>query len=283
LRKATLKFSPPLIRLDDMTEQGAWLRFILLTLCLSLAGCLPSPQSRLDEEKEPHFLAGRTRAADLDYKGAIECYEKSLESNPRSAAAHFELAWIYHEKENDPAAAIFHYQQFLKLHPHAHNEDLVKEQILRCKGLLAQTVSFGPVTQVMQREFERLQEDNKTLRAEVEKWRTLYTNSLRSASSAAAISSRPPPDPTPTQRVETAARNSRPVDQSSPARGNPATSSGPSNNTATAVRTHTIQPGETPTAIARNYGIKVELLMAANPRLDPRRMKPGQLVNIPAH
>ena len=41
-------------------------------------------------------------------------------------------------------------------------------------------------------------------------------------------------------------------------------------------------PGETPTAIARKYGVKVSALMAANPRLDERRLQPGQTLNIPA-
>ena len=47
-------------------------------------------------------------------------------------------------------------------------------------------------------------------------------------------------------------------------------------------RTHTVAPGETPVAIAKRYGIRVEALMAANPRLEPRRMRVGQAVSIPA-
>ena len=53
----------------------------------------------------------------MDYQGAIQAFEESLEANPHSAAAHFELGWLYDEKESDPAAAIYHYQQYLKLSP----------------------------------------------------------------------------------------------------------------------------------------------------------------------
>ena len=41
----------------------------------------------------------------MDYKGAIESFSKALEVNPRSAKAHFELGWLYEEKDPDPAAA----------------------------------------------------------------------------------------------------------------------------------------------------------------------------------
>ena len=33
--------------------------------------------------------------------------------------------------------------------------------------------------------------------------------------------------------------------------------------------------------IARKYGVKVEALMAANPGLDPRRLRVGQTLTIP--
>jgi LysM repeat protein len=34
--------------------------------------------------------------------------------------------------------------------------------------------------------------------------------------------------------------------------------------------------------IARKYGVKVDALMAVNPRLEPRRLQVGQTLNIPA-
>jgi LysM repeat protein len=33
--------------------------------------------------------------------------------------------------------------------------------------------------------------------------------------------------------------------------------------------------------IARKYGVKVDALMAANPKLDPRRLQVGQALIIP--
>jgi LysM repeat protein len=46
-------------------------------------------------------------------------------------------------------------------------------------------------------------------------------------------------------------------------------------------RTHTVKSGETPSLIARQYGVKLESLMAANPSVDARRLKVGQLLRIP--
>jgi N-acetylmuramoyl-L-alanine amidase len=47
-------------------------------------------------------------------------------------------------------------------------------------------------------------------------------------------------------------------------------------------RTHTVKSGDTPTTIARKYSVKVEALMAANPKLDARRMRVGQVVAVPS-
>jgi len=80
---------------------------LLVSISLfSLTGCLPSAQSRLDEEKEPHFLAGKTRLNAMDYQGAFESFEKALEANPGSASAHFELGCLCDQKESDPAARV---------------------------------------------------------------------------------------------------------------------------------------------------------------------------------
>ena len=46
-------------------------------------------------------------------------------------------------------------------------------------------------------------------------------------------------------------------------------------------RTHTVQKGETFAAISRRYNVKLEKLMALNPALEPKRLKPGQTVNLP--
>src|SRR5579859_6474235 len=131
-----------------MTSLRNALRCALFGSLLLLAGgCGPAGQSQSDEEREPHFLAGKGRASSLDYQGAVESFEKALAVNPQSAAAHFELGYLFDQKLADPAEAICHYQKYLKLRPRAENADTVRQRIMGCKQELAGAVNLGPVTE----------------------------------------------------------------------------------------------------------------------------------------
>jgi LysM repeat protein len=43
---------------------------------------------------------------------------------------------------------------------------------------------------------------------------------------------------------------------------------------------HTIQPGDTLTSISRRYGVSLDSLLAANPGINPKTLRPGQKVRI---
>jgi LysM repeat protein len=43
-----------------------------------------------------------------------------------------------------------------------------------------------------------------------------------------------------------------------------------------------VRSGETPYSIARRYGLQTSALLAANPNLDPKRLKVGQVLNLPS-
>ena len=240
----------------------------LLLGCFLLSSCLPSGQSRVDEEKEPHFLAGKSRVNAMDYKGAIESFERALEVNPKSASAHFELGWLADQKEPDPACAIYHYDHYLKLRPNADNAETVRTRILACKQELARTVSLGPVTQAMQRDWEQLAEDNKHLREDLEKLRR--QQSPTNHSSTAPNPARAGQTSAPVQAAPAGARDPNATSAARPAVGGAVS------------RSHTVRAGENPIVIARKYGLKVETLMTANPGLDARRLQVGQTLNVPA-
>ena len=239
---------------------------LLLLALLMLNGCLPSAQSQSDEEKEAHFQTGKSRVNAMDYPGAIESFDKALEVNPQSALAHFELGFLYDEKEPDPARAIYHYEEYLKLQPNAGNKEIVRGCVVECKRQLASTVS--PVAQTMQHEFEQLTEENKRLREEVEKWRALYASH---------------PPQTNSSPASAAGRSASPqlaqVTEPSPNTGLPER---PTMTSAATGRTHSVKAGETASLIARMYGVRVDALLAANPRVDPRRLRPGQSLSIPS-
>ncbi|MEI9962593.1 MAG: tetratricopeptide repeat protein [Limisphaerales bacterium] len=143
-------------------------------LALALGGCMPSGQGGQDEKKEPHFLLGKSRVSAMDFQGAIEAFEESLEVNPRSAAAHLELGWLCDEKASDPAAAIYHYQQYLKFYPNADNADVIKQRIYTCKQQLAADVLPLPSAPAAQQQLQQLADKNRQLQDEVDKWRVYF-------------------------------------------------------------------------------------------------------------
>ena len=236
---------------------------------------MPSSQGPADEQKEPYFLTGKAREGTLDFKGAIEAFEKALEANPQNASAHFELGLRY-EKEADYSAAIYHFERFLKLRPDSDRSQLVKDRIMQNKMELSKTTIYAPLTQNLQHEFEKLAEENKQLRAENEKLR---------ASQSGQSGQNPGSGGSAGQTGSSATRqsSSNPGDTGQPgtsvSRQGTAVSGGEARPV---LRSHAVKAGDTPTSIAKKYGVRIEALMAANPGLDPKRMKVGQPVKIPS-
>jgi len=270
-----------MVNVKRMTFRSRFKCCALLLTAALLAGCGPGSQSQLDEEKEPHFLAGKSRANSLDFQGAIESYEKALTANPYSASAHFELACLFETREPDPAAAIYHYQKFLALKPKAETAELVRQHIMSCKQDLARTVSLGPISEKQQHELERLLEETKRLTDENRRLGQELAQIRTLPGVRPVVQTNSSPSPGPLRAPETStsalARDSL--------RGNRPRSEDIANQslagTIPAGRTHTVKPGETPTMIARRYGIRLEALLAANPKLEPRRLKVGQTLAIP--
>ena len=254
-----------------------WSGVFAVWIGITLSGCLPSDQNQSEEEKEPHFVLGKSRINAMDYQGAVQAFEESLETNPHSAAAHFELGWLYDEKESDPAAAIFHYQQYLKLSPNAGNAEVIRQRIESCKQQLAADVLPLPSTPAAQKQINQLIEQNQQLQDEVNKWHAYYASQT-----AVKNPSAPAPDSSVTPATANPASTPQTANSSAPA-GKPV-DRGPAHSSATraALRTHRVAAGETPVRIARQYGVSLDALLAANPGLEPRRMRVGQILNIPA-
>jgi LysM repeat protein len=259
-----------------------WIRLVsgacIAWLAVALSGCTPSGRSQLSEEKEPHFVQGKGRVNAMDYQGAIEAFEQSLEANPHSAAAHFELGWLYDEKTSDPAAAVYHYQEYLKLNPNADNADVIKQRIYRCKQQLAADVLPLPSAPAAQQQLERLSEQNRQLQDEVGKWRAYYASQLAAAKTNSA--------PAPVYREPQPAANPMPVQPAQavstmPADANTGRPTNPK-PTAAVPRTHTVVAGETAMGITRKFSVKVGALQAANPGVNLSRIHTGQTLNLPS-
>ena len=254
---------------------------LLLLFCF---GCSPRAKAPVDEERNPYFVEGRERIGTRDYKAAIAAFEKALEENPRSALAHFELGVLYEQhsaqREDDYVAALYHYNQVVRLRPHIYPADNARQRIASCKQELVRSQSIAPVYQQTIRELDRLKDENAQLRRQVETLQTQVASQFVAPASlgntsfqqtpgvGSTTSSKAPADPNDTPIL--VATNSVP----SAGRERP---SQPSR----AARTHTVRARETLYSIARSYGVKVDALLAVNPGLDARRMKTGQTINVP--
>ena len=249
-----------------------------LALCLGavLCGCEPDGQSSLDDKKEPHYILGENRVNAMDYQGAAEAFAQSLEVNPHSAAAHFELACLFDEKISDPAAAIYHYQQYLKFDPKAENAEVVSQRIATCKQQLAADVMAMPSAPAAQQELEKLADQNRRLQDQIDllkKWNAYYAAQLAALSNSVPAPNNPvvPQVQNPVQPVQIAPA---PAPPQNPNASHPAIPA--------AQRTHAVAAGETEAAIARKYGIRLSALQSANSGVNPEKLHVGQILKIPS-
>jgi tetratricopeptide (TPR) repeat protein len=279
-----------------------WTNLLLALAALLLDGCLPEGQGQVAEEKDAHFLNGRSQVNSMNYPAAIESFERALAVNPKSAAAHLELACLFDQKVPDPAAAVYHYERFLKLRLNSPKADAVNQRILACKLELLRSVSLGPLSEKQRRDLEKLAEDNKRLTEEnrrlndeTARWRAFYASQVSAATSppprALTVATDQPAttaEPRPAQAgLGTSPRPSGASLSSStpPAMTNPPLPHTPASLRPIAPRwprTHTVRAGETLSAIAQQHGLRLDALLAANPGVNPRRLHPGQAINLPA-
>lgn len=320
--------------------------FLLLAMVLS-AGCFMETGRAPDEQKEPHYLTGVSRAKSYDYAGAVQAFRSALEANPNSSSAHEELGLLLAEKEQvlDYAEAIYHLQTYLRLQTNAHNADMVREKIMVCKQGLTREVPLGPVTQQVQREIMKLTAENAhltndlaVLKQERDQLR-LYVAQLSQRLAQIPTNASPPVPPTlppsfqPTNRTAPAVGGTpvpspgtglapgpgaTPLGGRTPLVAPPATNSvssptnrpsgslrgpaariigqpakmqpAPSTNNPSAGksrptpsgRAYTVRSGDTLATIAKRHGVKLPDLVAANPGLNPNKLRPNQTIIIPS-
>jgi LysM repeat protein len=212
----------------------------------------------VNEEKAPFVSRGRQLELGYDYPGAIEAYHRALENHPNNSVAHYRLGWLYEREDRDPAAAIYHLQRYLKLRPNSENADMIRQRVVGCKQSLVKDVALGHLNEEMQTRMSELVEQNLRLSEE----------NQRLTDQIARLQSGIPPKPTaPATAPSTLQRRPPP---------SPATAA------ATGKRIHTVQKGDTYYSIAKRYRVSSTALQAANPGIDPTRLKIGQQLVVPA-
>jgi LysM repeat protein len=303
-----------------MSSFGRFSLLVIVSVAMATAsGCSPGDSGQGDEEKEPHYVLGNSRYNEMDWPGAIDAFQESLEVNPHSAAAHFRLAELFDTKYPDPAAAIYHYQQYLKLEPDAKNSEVINARIHSCKVLLASDECGLPDSPAIQKQMESLVSQNHELQgqvdkltAEVREWNAYYA-SLKAAGNAGnnannnagaagqpaaqpgALAAAPddissaPSQPDPAAVANAGPQTLSPADAQTQTQGQtrtgivsraPDASRKPAAHTSRS-HTHVVGSGETLAAIARKHGLSITALEEANPGVNPRKLHVGQLLVLP--
>lgn len=203
----------------------------------------------------------------MDYAGAVESFEKSLQQNPRSVLAHFELGLVYEQHLGDYAAALYHYGKALKLRPAGYPAETIHQRIPACRQELLKADSLALVSHPSAlREMEKLREENQELRRQIGELKAALA-STSFGLPASSLATQP----------ESGATNRSVTTTGAPA-------AGPSNANPSGterVRFHVVKAGETLASISRTQNIRMDALLAANPGLDPKRLKIGQTVKVP--
>jgi hypothetical protein len=196
-----------------------------------------------------------------------------VDANPNSALAHFELGMLYeeHDEKNEwrYVLALYHYYRAYELRPNAYPADNAKLRIQACRQELAKTESLAPLYPSMQRELEKLREENSQLRRQVDFLQTQavarVSTVLTDPASSGSVQVSQHGDSTDTRTSRTGALQDR---ATAPAPGG--------------LRKHTVKERETFASIARLYRLRIDSVVAANPSIEPKRLRAGQTVNIPA-
>jgi tetratricopeptide (TPR) repeat protein len=257
------------------------LALIRLAACaavlLGLAACSNFNGNPLSDADNPDFQAGKRRKGSMDLDGAIDSFERVLQTNPTSGQAHFELGLLCEQHLGDYASAIYHFQKFLKLEPESNLSEMVQARVNSCKVELAKTVSFSMVSKKAFAEMTRLATENTQLREQV----------MQLNMRLAAV---PPPPSNAALRV--AAVEATPVPQVSapgvsapvvptPTTQTPAQTS-PQSPVTSNPRTYTIKAGDNLYRLSKQFSVSFTAIKSANPSVVPERLKVGQVINLPS-
>jgi len=283
-----------------MTGTGKLIGVWLCALACLCAGCDRWAGSPRNEAQEANFIEGNNFRIQGQTNRAIQSFERALHVNPSNALAHMTVADLYFNT-GDYTSAAYHYSRCARLQAERGGkpDSSIQSSIEGCELQLAVKYSDklgrqqtdARLDELRQKLAEREDALDK-LSKELARLRVATnspTPSSESGPAFVAADSNPSPtsssSPSPSSRGATptqgpVAQESRPVRTASPSPDPAGATSSPS-RTPGRTRTYTVRSGDTPAAIARRAGVSTKALMAANPGLNPSRLRPGQVIKLP--
>jgi nucleoid-associated protein YgaU len=111
----------------------------MVSLAALLSGCGGSGLADAERNERGSALYRKAFAAEQagDIKEAVRLFNKVLIDEPRSFSAHFQLATLLQDREEDYLGAIYHYRQYLALRPESEKNTLAQDRIRIAEQMLA--------------------------------------------------------------------------------------------------------------------------------------------------
>lgn len=257
---------------------------VTLGLSLLVSSCGWLDRAAGNPKHEAHYMEAENLRRTAQHAAARDAYHKALEVNPANYFAHQELGDLYFQKFNDPGMGLYHYRRYLEIgqrvNGRAFTDPTAETGIQGCEFKLAERAVGQLARQRTAVEVEQFKRENESLRQQLaEAQRQLQLRALENRTPtlpnnpAAGNNGQVPPPPIVTPPTNRMAPRQDPVVRQDPPR--------PRETPPAATRTYVVRMGDTPASIARAHKVRIEALMAANPGLNPRRLRVGQTLNIP--
>ncbi|MBL9173703.1 MAG: LysM peptidoglycan-binding domain-containing protein [Verrucomicrobiales bacterium] len=273
---------------------------ILLAMLLG-SGCDRWESGSQNEAHEANYIEGNNLRMQGQTNRAIQSFERALHANPANSLAHMAIADLFRETE-DYTSAAYHYNRCSRLlaergvKPDPALPGLLEQCELRLalkySDRLGRQQTDARIDELRQKVAER-DDTLQKLQQELARLR-LATNAAAPApgiGTLGTVARETTPVPVRTSPAPVSpSSNPTAADATPPSSPNPATARPASTRTpppaatpsaTPRVRTYTVRSGDTASSIARRAGVTTKALLAANPGLNPTRMRVGQTVNIP--
>jgi len=262
-----------------------------------LVSCSQTPPgSDAEDERNPFFRQATKDVADLNYPAAIKQFEKAVSVNPNVAKAYLQIGLLYGDKLGDPISAIYFYQKYLEARPNAAEREEVLAAMEKAKIDFALSLTNTGIQNAA--EIARISKENVDLKQQIDKLQgTLAAKEAQVSQVAGAAA---PPKATPVSSVvpATPPAHEKKTDKAASrteASGMPAVPAAtpPPAPAEAAVppagaKQHTIAKGDTLWKLAKQYypasldlNEEIKNIKAANPGLDDRNLKIGNVIVIP--
>lgn len=248
-----------------------------ICLLLVLTGCADS-----SSRNDPLMKKGDSYREEGNPELAERFYRRFLEKHPENPAGHLALATLCDESLGNPARALYHYDEYLRLTPDDDPErgavmgyrELVRAKLRNELNALAAAGGLPQVTdEASAAEIRRLKEQVEMLKRYIlaQQQRIAALSEARPQTAAAAA----PPASGAAPRREAVQNAAAPLPASSPEES----------RSGGGERFYTVRAGDTPARIAQKfYGSsqKYRIIMEANRLRDATALRVGQVLRIPA-